>query len=442
MRLISNQSGIALLLVIGSIVMLTMLAVEFAYNAQVEYHLAFRQKEKLQAYFLANSAYQMTLLELKMGNQVQSQVASATQQANIELPVDLSAPLCEQFPIKTALFRMVLGAESGEGEKEGEPAPEGEETAPEMGMFSGFPLSGLEEFLQFEGDFDSDCKDEASKIDLNFFYSQDPAQPVAEGQENAYDSYKKFIVNFLSQPQFQELFREKDVRVPEVVRNIADWIDPNDGINEAGRGEGGNEEGLYRQLSPSSWAVKNGKLSTFGDIFRVEGIEDSWWAPVSDYFTIYGMADERGNPQINVCRAPDEVVQALILRYLESRKDLPPLPPDNAEIMNQLVGTVQEGCTGTRPDKAKMAQDLDAKLLELLKAQAETAPPPEMQGTSGYAPQTSPFADWIATQSRFYRLKLTGQVKDTLVKINAVVDLGTQGGQDPKQWKLVYWKIE
>lgn len=439
MRLISkkNESGIALLLVISSIVLLTMLAVEFAYNAQVEYHLAFRQKEKLQAYFLANSAYQMTLLELKIGNQVQSQVASATQQANIELPVDLSAPLCEQFPIKTALFRMVLGEETGdEGRetKDEETKGEEEKEAAPQGMFSGFPLSGLEEFLQFEGDFDAECKDESSKIDLNFFYSQDPARPVPEGQDNAYDSYKKFIVNFLSQPQFQELFREKEIRIPEVVRNIADWIDPNDGINEIGRGEGGSEEGIGR--------VKNGKLSTQGDIFRVEGIEDSWWAPVSDYFTIYGMADERGNPQINVCRAPDEVVQALILRYLESRKDLPPLPPENAAIIQQLVGTVQEGCTGAKPDKAKMAQDLDAKLLELLKAQAQTAPPPETQGTAGYAAQTSPFADWIATQSRFYRLKLTGQVKDTLVKINAVIDLGTQGGQDPRQWKLVYWKVE
>lgn len=438
-----NQSGIALLLVISAIVLLTMLSVEFAYNSQVEYHLALRQKERLQAYYLAQSAFQMTLMELKMGNQVQSQIAQATQNANIELPVDLSAPLCEQFPIKTGLFRMAMSAEGGGPEEETKTEEESaEETPPEGMSLTGFPLSGLEEFLKFDGDFEAECSDEGSKIDWNYFYTQNPETKVGEGQDNPYDAYKKFIIQFLSQPQFQELFEGREIKIPEVVRNIADWIDPNDAINELGGGQGGAEEGIYRGESASTWKVKNGKLSTLGEIYQIEGVHDDWWRPVSQYFTIYGMTDERGNPQINVCRAPDEVVQGLVLRYLETRKDLPPLPSDSSAMMEQLVSTVKEGCTGAKPDKVKIAQDLDNKLVELLRATPMTETPPEQAGTSGYAPAPSAFADWIATGSRFYRLNSTGQIKDTVVKIHAIMDLGEQGGSDTRQWKLVYWKVE
>ena len=81
-RTTHNERGIALLLVIGSILILTMIGVEFAYDAQVEYHLAVHQKERLQAYYLALSAYNLVRLELKMGSAVQSQVASAIRSVN------------------------------------------------------------------------------------------------------------------------------------------------------------------------------------------------------------------------------------------------------------------------------------------------------------------------------------------------------------------------
>lgn len=427
-----DQSGIALLLVIGSIVLLTMLSVEFAYNAQIEYHLATRQKQRLQAYYLAQSAYNLTLLELRMGNTVQSQVGQAVQQANLQLPVDLSAPLCQQFPINTGLFRMLIGG--GEGDQ----GPTAEEEPAELTGMAGLSLSGLEEFLQFQGDFEAECFDDSSRINLNYFYAQDPETKAPEGQENFYDAYKKFIVQFLSQPQFEELFKDQETTVPEIVRNIADWVDPNEVVNEPGGGQGGAEESVYRDAAFGNWTVKNGKFSTPGEIFRVAGVRDEWWIPLSEYFTIYGTTDPRGNPQINVCRAPEALVQALILRYLETRKDLPPLPVD-PEAMGMLVAAVQGGCTGTKPDKNKIAGDLDRALLEVLKVGValETTP----GGEGGYARPANAFADWIASESRFYRLVMRGRVQDTVVEIQAVMDLGQGGGVDPRNWKLVYWKV-
>ena len=437
-----NNSGIALMLVISAIVMLTMIAVEFAYNAQIEYRMAVRQKERLQAYYLANSAYNLTRLELKMGNQVQSQVAGAISQAGVDVGIDLSSPLCQQFPIKTSLFRLLMTGETG---SEAPPAEAKEEEAPEpkpgeevAAMMGGMSLSGLEEFLQFDGDFDSECVDESSKVDLNFIYSQNPQQPAAGGQENGYDQYKRFIMGILGGAENEKLLKEADVKGVEVVRNIADWIDPNEVINDFGGIEGGSEDIVYRNNAPGQIDAKNGKLSFPEDIFLVEGIEDIWWHSVSDLFTVYGITSPQGKPQINVCRAPNEVVKVLILRYTETRTDLPPLKTQDAEILDQLVEAVQGGCTGAVPDKNKIAQDLDAKLLEVLKASPAAGQTP----SGGYSAAGGGFADWIATQSRFFRLNLIGQVRDTMVKLTTVIDLGQGGGSDTSKWKTVYWKIE
>ncbi|OGQ05203.1 MAG: hypothetical protein A3F82_01745 [Deltaproteobacteria bacterium RIFCSPLOWO2_12_FULL_44_12] len=437
----SSESGIALLLVMSAIMILTMIGVEFAYNAQIEYQMAVRQRERLQAFYLANSGYNLTRLQLKIGNATQGQVQQATTQANIDLPVDLSAPLCQQFPIKTSLFRLLMMGESGEA-----PPPSNEEGAEATSetaenMFAAFPMQGLEEFLQFEGDFDSECADEASKIDLNFFYTQDPSKRV-EGQDNAYDQYKKFLIGVLNQPTYKELFEKTNVKVLDVVRNIADWIDGNEVINEFGGSEGGGEDSVYRGGVSGQMAAKNGKLSLPGDIYLVEGVTDLWWIPLSELFTIYGTTSQDAKPQINVCRAPNEVVRALILRYTETRTDLPPVKPEDEEILGQLVQTVKGGCTGAVPDKNKIAQDLDAKLLEILKASPTTTTGQPTGGQAGYGTTASRFADWIATQSRFFSLNIKGAVGDTVVTIKSVIDMGQAGGSDTSKWKTVYYKVQ
>lgn len=425
MRLRSNR-GVALLLVLVSITVVTMLAVEFAYNAQIEYHLAVRQKERLQSFYLARSAYNLTLLELKMGNAVQSQIASAQQRYNLNLPVDVSQPLCQMFPIKTALFRMIMSPSGG--------APAVDASA----LLGGIPVSGLEDFVKFEGDFEAECMDEASKIDLNLFYGLNPTARV-EGTVSPYDQYKHFLITFFSQPKFQKLFADSPESIEEIVKNIADYVDPNDVVNEWEGGQGGAEESAYRGLGNLDLTAKNGKFSTPQEIYRVAGVSDRWWEPLKNYFTIYGAADEQGNPKINFCRAPDDVVRALLLFYTQSRSDLPPIRPDNEEIWAPLVTAARSGCTGARPDKNAIVQAVDKALVDLLKLETEGGAKPA--GAGAYATASTAFANWIADESRFYRIKSLGQVHDTLVTIEAVMDLGPGGGSDPQAWKLVYWKV-
>lgn len=443
-----SEKGVALMVVLGAVIVLTMISVEFVYDAQIDFHLALRQKERLQAYYLAQSAYNLTLLELKLGGQAQEQLANFLKSANVALAVDLSAPLCQQLPINTALFRMAMGSEGGPKEK----PKEGEEAKEEKKDLVGtFPLSGLDEFLQFKGDFSTECVDESSRIDLNYFYEQDPSKEVINA-ENPYDDYKKFIIKVLSQSTYSVLFEEAQTTPQEVVRNIADWVDQNENINDYGRQERGGEDTIYRGNQPGQMTTKNGKFSTPQEIYEVSGISESLWIPIADLFTIYAESSGGEKPKINVCRAPEEVVKGLILRYAETRADLPPIKPEEeAEILLKLVEKVREGCQGVKPDPNEIAAALDGALGEVLKvggaAPAGAAPgaaavgevggegleKPEGEaagGTEGAGggKSSSPFAEWISTESRYYSLRLTGEVGKATVRIHAVIDI--RGGSD------------
>ncbi|KAB2841571.1 hypothetical protein F9K50_03695 [bacterium] len=48
-----SARGIALLMVLASLAILSSLVVEFAYNSNVTYNLALNQKDRVQAYYLA-----------------------------------------------------------------------------------------------------------------------------------------------------------------------------------------------------------------------------------------------------------------------------------------------------------------------------------------------------------------------------------------------------
>ena len=70
LKRLKNQSGVALMIVMAAITLLTSIAVEFAYNTNVNYNLALNEKERLQAYFLAESAIKLMELELKLEKQL------------------------------------------------------------------------------------------------------------------------------------------------------------------------------------------------------------------------------------------------------------------------------------------------------------------------------------------------------------------------------------
>jgi hypothetical protein len=224
------------------------------------------------------------------------------------------------------------------------------------------------------------------------------------------------IVNFLKQERFKKLFdRDELDEIGEVVGNIADWADKNDLINEMGYTTRGSEEGLYKDDDQQK--PKNAKFLSLDEVHLVAGVDDTWFVPLEDMFTVYG------DNKINVCLAEDDVVWSLIVSYANQNQGITPLDPRNTEARKKLLDAVKLNCTSAQPQASKIAADLDAAL----------------GITSGDQPQGSGgFANFITTEPRFYSLKLTGQVGETVVNIKTVLDIKDT---DPKKWKMLYYKV-
>jgi len=65
-----SERGIALMLVVISIAILTVVATEFAYNSRVDLQLASNQRDEVRAYYLARSGIGLSRLLLKFQKQI------------------------------------------------------------------------------------------------------------------------------------------------------------------------------------------------------------------------------------------------------------------------------------------------------------------------------------------------------------------------------------
>ena len=438
----NRQSGIALMIVLSAITLLTSIATEFAYNCNVNYNLALNEKERVQAMLLAESALSLMKLELKLEKEIRAKVAS-TPAANA-LGAGLSGPLCQQMPLSTGLIRsMFLGeVPEGPGGEEGEEEAGGDEGSEEgtgspAAFISGLQVDAAEEFLDFEGDFEGECFDESSKFNLNMFFKKNPQDKVMSGV-NSYDKAKQLLINVLKRPEYKNLFPDENGKdIEDIVRNIADWIDADDRMNESGGVSTGNEESLYT-AGVTGYNVKNGKFLTLDELYMVAGVEDAWFLPIKNNFTVYG------DDKVNVCIAGDEIVAALIVQYANSNQNVPKINPTDKEKIAKLVDVVKNGCTGVKPDVNAIAQALDTALGVQSSTAPQTTQPTQTTETEQGATTTttsggSGFASMITAESRYYVLYGSGFVGDTTVRITAVLD--TKEAQ-PARWRYVYWKME
>ena len=398
-----------MMMVISAIMLLSMVALEFVFGSNVNYRIAVNEKERLQAHYLAESALNLMKVELKMDKQIKSAIASSPIAQG--LPIDLSQPMCQQFPFSTELIRAffiggeipLMGGTEGDVKAEGEKKEDSSATV--------FEAETAQEFLSFEGDFNGECKNEESKFNLNYFANLDPAQESLSGL-NQYDAYKFILTNFLKADRYKKLFEDPG-KIEDAVRNIADWTDKNDVINTPGGTSQGAEVSLYKdEKAPRP---RNTKFLSLDEVHLVDGVKDTWFMPLEDMFTIYG-----GN-KINICMAEDDVIWALIIAYAGQKPDLPPIDSKNADLKKKFVDTVRFSCTGVQPQTSKIASDLDTAL-----------------GIGGTGQTSGGFASLITTENRYYSLKLTGQVGNTVVNIKTVLDTKDQ---DPKKWKMLYYKV-
>ncbi len=451
-----NNHGIALIFVLGMITLIAALVAQFGFTSQIQLRIAYAERDRLQAEYLARSG--LNFLRLLMV-QEKSMKSLITQLSGGK--IDPKIPLCKQFPLSTELLRAVFATGAGGGDEEGaketgkksekneKPSEKKDTKAKKPAVSSGdsqriitaFDTAAVEEFLGFRGDFDGACDDEAAKINLNHFADLKSTEPTIGGL-NPYDRYKDLMTRVLLQPKVRKLFGEHpDDRVALIVRNIADWIDTDDLINERPGVVGGAEQSVYDDRG-GEFKIRNGKMATLDELFLVEGVTDEWFTPLRPYFTIYG------KEKINICTAEPLVVEALIMSYAATNQRVTPINPDDHKRVKKIIDAVALQCADLQPTPQKISQVVENALMgaDPAAAAAPGAPaPPLPAGQPGAATGAGgTFVDWIDLTGGPYQLVGTGRVtsgasRETVVKITAVYDTTAP---DTKQWKLLYWNMQ
>lgn len=429
--------GVALLLVLGAISMFTIAVVEFSTDADIQYELAMNERDRLRAEYLAYSGSNLMQLELQLEKSAKGLLANAP----AAMSQGLGGPLCQKFPMSSSLLRGIFlgdSAAGGEGDK-GDESSAPTKPAPSGPMINAFQRQAAQEFLDFAGDFDGQCADLQSRINLNQFFDLDPMQQ-AIASVNAYDQTKLTIMALLQQPNFAALFGDGSVeKIKNSVRNIADWVDKNDQINDLGGVVGGPETGLYGSEPGPVHQVKNGKMLSMDEVFLVKGVSDDWLGPVRELLTVYG------DSKVNICLANEGVVMALISRYATSNQRFATVDLSKPEMKKKLTAAVTMDCNVAQPQASKIAQSVDTILgggtVATPTTPATPAPAPApASGTQPAAPAVaSNFVQMITTESRWMELKSTGQLGDVRVQLTQVWDTKDA---NPKQWKMVYSKME
>jgi len=296
-----RSRGMALILVLSSIAVLTAVAVDFAYNTQVDTRLAANARDELRAYYLARSATNLSRLLLSFQNQLDGQSTAARSQlgdlANQvpglgALAGMTNIRLWDALPIESSAITGFIEATAGTSEKEEPPLPT---LAPQPG--EAIPATGLSSFGSFDGGFIAHIEDEEAKVNLNKLDNPGARGSIA-GQQ---------VLLLVGDPRWNFLFdeetshRERYTREDLLVR-LRDWVDVDEvetSLNPANPMElfaagFGDEKAPYTRYA-QRYEPKNARFDSLEEVYQVAGITDRFMAAFGDRLTVFPDINTRLN---------------------------------------------------------------------------------------------------------------------------------------------------
>lgn len=277
-----RDRGVAMLLVISSIAILTAVAVDFQYNSSVDLQLAANARDELRAEYLARSAINISRLLLVFQKQVDGQANLAGQALQGLIPGagaggGLNIRLWEIVPVDCNLLGMLLGA--------AEPSLSASPIYGEDGEPIALPLFG-----DFAGGCSAEISDEESKVNLN---------RLDMGAISGQAPMQQALL-MLADPRFEFLFDKGDAHgvkmtPQETLIALHDWIDERDTqavLNVTGTGDPfqdgfGDENRNYLSKYPHRYRSKNAPFDTLDELYQVDGVSDLFMAAFRDRLTVY-----------------------------------------------------------------------------------------------------------------------------------------------------------
>lgn len=283
--------GIAVLIALVSLTLLSVVVVDFMYSTRVNMAMASNSRDKAKSYYLAKSATNISSLVLSFQFALQSE--SKGSQDDMARMIN-KAMRQSNFQIYSYVDLFIKPFSSGSIE------------TPIGGV--NLKDSGVAGFGGIKGEFEAEIVPESGRISLSDF-----------NKIKMEEKYLSPLCALMADTQYNPMFERKDevdggtFTREKVLGNIVDFIDPNTGplritnlctIESDGANSGGEDRPYDRagQDARASRSLRptNARLTHIEDLHRVHGVNMEFMSAFGQQLTVYDV----GKPNINIATAP------------------------------------------------------------------------------------------------------------------------------------------
>jgi len=315
----SSERGVAMIIAVVAVAILTVVATEFVYNSRVDLQMATNQRDEIRAYYLARSGLGLSRLLLRFQKQLDQvqlpnfgglmqQLMGGTGPAGGSLggtpggaagagapPASMSIQLWRMARVDCYMLSHMVKQDAFGGETR--PIKRSDK----IGFDSDFPeVAGKmarRSFGAFEGCFLASIGDEEEKLNVNKLDAPQLSSQVLAGR----------LLDLFGDKRFDFLFEKEDanrvkVSPTDVLIAMRDWIDEDEtqsALNLSGTGEPfakgfSDENSLYDRYQPR-YKAKNARFDTLDELYMVHGVNDRFMAAFRDRLTVYPDVNSRLN---------------------------------------------------------------------------------------------------------------------------------------------------
>lgn len=437
-----KEQGVAMLLVLVGIAVLTLVANEVRYNSVVELRLATNQRDELRAHYLAKSGIGLSRLMLRFQKQLdQIQIPNLGGMLQQFMGGAAGGAAAGGLPgmggagggggMSIQLWRMakidcqMLSQMVPEFDEKGRPIAESnfgrssnkkfdfDDENPELAQ-----TQRDRKFGSFTGCFEAKLTDEEERINLA---KLDSPQLTAMG-------LLMQLIGTMGDKKFEFLFDKEDsnrikLTPTEVIVNMRDWVDEDETgttLNLSGSGDPfqkgfSDENGGYSKYQPQ-YRAKNARFDTLDELYMVHGVNERFMAAFKDKFTVYPDV----NSKLNI-NTDDPILLEVAIRSVTD-----PLRPDprlaDPVFMDTLIKKIRA---------ARVFALFGMSVSDFINIVAASGVPVNAQVQNNMQGNRL-----IGDKSQTYRISVTGSAGDVTRTITAVVRL------DDTLGRLVYWREE
>ncbi|RDV38559.1 hypothetical protein DV096_07030 [Bradymonadaceae bacterium TMQ3] len=284
--------GVALMVVLITLAILSTAVVEFAYSARVNLAMATNERDKLKSYYLAKSGMNLSRLLLSFQYALQDE----SRQTDDEMGQMIGRAMRRSNFQLYQYMDILLG-----------PFNTGRVEIP----LASIDLSamGVNGFGEFTGNFDVEVTPEEGRIDINGFADEE----IDEGD-------LLLLCAMMLDTRYDSIFEVKDehgetMSRARVMERLIDFVDLDQEQITIGedctiQGSGGDEQRPYDR-DDSEIEPRNARLTHVEEMYRIMGVSEAFMEVFGEAFTVYGV--NRPNP--NVASFP--VFYAILCQNLE-----------------------------------------------------------------------------------------------------------------------------